>query len=383
MTTKEKTPTTTTTVGVKPRVERPVTRPKTPGTIKIVHRVAAHRPVAKRTTTTPKIPEGVSPKSIKKEQISASEVATSEPNSSLSTGNVVNVSLDELQILGKRRPVDPIKVRILAGSMTSIGLQVPITVRRSQPTGVELVAGLHRVEAAKLLGWISIPGLLMDESQDIARRWQFEENLDRAELIALDYAEHIAGWVKCAHLQPRISGQDDQKVGRPESGIALAARTLPVAGRTGEARRKAVERAMKIDAIADEAKLLARTTGFADNQAALLAIAEEATPEAQLKKVQELASRGRNPRKKKKPIPVVNENTAVGQTEGAPPPECSPSADLGNPEIPDRRDASVVRENEAAYASLIAAWGRASNSVRLKFVEKVVRHFQSQRRSGQ
>jgi hypothetical protein len=46
--------------------------------------------------------------------------------------------------------------------------------------------------------------------------------------------------------------------GRPEGGIAQAAREMPASGETEEAKRKTVERAVKTASLAPEAKQAAR-----------------------------------------------------------------------------------------------------------------------------
>jgi ParB/RepB/Spo0J family partition protein len=236
-------------------------------------------------------------------------------------GAVFPVPLSELEVPDGRRTIDTENVRTLAASMKAIGLQTPITVvphKVGATSRVVLVAGLHRVEAAKALGWESIPALLMVGGGNDHRRWQIEENLIRADLIALDRAEAIADWVRL--IEPSVSGQNvQQSPGRPTGGIAQAARSLPVPGPTEEARRKVVERAIKIDRISDEAKAMARAFGIADKQSALIAVARKPTEATQIAKVRELADR--DP-KRQSPQP-----TPPAGSENAP--------DLGNEPSPD------------------------------------------------
>jgi hypothetical protein len=88
------------------------------------------------------------------------------------------------------------------------------------------------------------------------------------------------------------------KSGRPEGARTRAARELCVPGKTPKARRKFIERALKIDGIWPEAKSAARTAGLDNIQSALLSIAAERSVEAQLAKVQEIAARKAMPRRK-------------------------------------------------------------------------------------
>jgi ParB-like chromosome segregation protein Spo0J len=60
-----------------------------------------------------------------------------------------------------------------------------------------LVAGAHRLAAAKQLGWDNIECfILRDELDDQSRLWEIAENLHRAELTALEKSELTDEWVK-------------------------------------------------------------------------------------------------------------------------------------------------------------------------------------------
>jgi ParB family chromosome partitioning protein len=72
------------------------------------------------------------------------------------------VRVDTVLIGNGRRACDPEQVRMIADSMTQVGLINPITVTTAQTpadvgaseigAAVNLVAGLHRLEGSKLLG---------------------------------------------------------------------------------------------------------------------------------------------------------------------------------------------------------------------------------------
>lgn len=59
--------------------------------------------------------------------------------------------------------VDDARVRQLADSMNATGLQAPITFFQGEdtPNGVDLVAGDHRLVAARLLGWEWIDAIFL------------------------------------------------------------------------------------------------------------------------------------------------------------------------------------------------------------------------------
>jgi len=205
---------------------------------------------------------------------------------------VERIHLVDISVEGIGRSVNAESVRTIAESMSTIGQTTPIHVRRVADR-VVLVAGRHRLEAAKQLGWHSIDAIMMQGDGIDARLWTIAENLHRADLTLLERAEQEAEWVRLVDEKKQVSGQNVQKrrAGRPEGGIAKAARELPVKGKTPEAKRKSIERSLKIDRISPEAKSSARTGGLDDKLSALLAVAKEETPEAQVKKVGELVDK--------------------------------------------------------------------------------------------
>lgn len=173
----------------------------------------------------------------------------------------------------RARGLNPEAVNRLAESIKRIGLQTPISVRYEEETGdVALVAGLHRLEAARQLGWETIPAIYTTGTVDDARMWEIAENLHRADLSALERAEHVDEWLKLAE---RVSSLDGTKPGRPEGGVNKAAREIGVS-------KSDAHRAKKIAALPDEVKDAARDAGLDDNGAALLRASSEPSPEAQL-----------------------------------------------------------------------------------------------------
>jgi ParB/RepB/Spo0J family partition protein len=101
-------------------------------------------------------------------------------------------------VIGMRlRAVDQENIDNLAASMATIGLRTPITVVVGGED-VRLVSGLHRLEAAKKLGWTSIDAFeVMVETDDTTiRLWEISENLHRVDLTVQERAEHVAEWVR-------------------------------------------------------------------------------------------------------------------------------------------------------------------------------------------
>jgi ParB-like chromosome segregation protein Spo0J len=146
----------------------------------------------------------------------------------------------------------------------------------------ELGSGLHRLQAALLNGATHINAIVMIGGPRKARLWQFEENLVRVEPTVLEHSIDVARWIKAKEKEKPVLGQLDRQPrgGRPKGGVALAARMLPVAGKSDEARRKSVDRALKIAGVSADAQDAAKAAGLDDNQSALLQIAGAPTPQA-------------------------------------------------------------------------------------------------------
>lgn len=91
------------------------------------------------------------------------------------------------------RAVNPEKVKQIAESMKAIGLLNPVYVTYSADASTcTLIAGAHRLAAAKLLGWESIDTVEMAGDSLSAQLAEIDENLCRSELTPLERAEHHA-----------------------------------------------------------------------------------------------------------------------------------------------------------------------------------------------
>ena len=89
--------------------------------------------------------------------------------------------VDQIQIDPSRRPLDEDMVITLMESIQRLGLQTPIAVvfRPGEDDPEEmwphLVAGRHRLEACRRLGWQKIPIIEFKNEAD-ARLWEISEN---------------------------------------------------------------------------------------------------------------------------------------------------------------------------------------------------------------
>src|SRR6476620_6451713 len=188
---------------------------------------------------------------------------------------------DEIIVADRaRKRIKEDAVLELMKSIQRIGLREPPTIRiEVDDDGCEvaiLVAGLRRVEACKRLDLKFIDCVEFKGDQAEARLWEIAENLHRAELTALERAEHLNEWRKLTLEKVAQAGPPDGGLQPDDQGIRKTAKEF---GTT----RQAIQRAMVIDeGMAPEAKQAAKDAGFDDNQAVLLRIGRENTAEDQI-----------------------------------------------------------------------------------------------------
>jgi hypothetical protein len=208
----------------------------------------------------------------------------------------ITLRLADIEIPSSARAYNATAVVDLSRSIAAIGLQ-------SAPTVIErcgrhiLVAGRHRIEALRILGLESVLVRVVDFDDIEARLWTISENLHRAELTVVQRAEQVAEYAvltkekREAERQPAQVAHPVLSDGRmpgpqhEERGDSLAARDLGIT-------RDEVRRAQTIAALPERTKEAARSLGYDDNQAALLAASRAETPEAQIGVLQDIAARG-------------------------------------------------------------------------------------------
>jgi hypothetical protein len=210
--------------------------------------------------------------------------------------SIESVPLTELGLPAGRAQCDPHRIAVVAKS--DVPLQPIPAVRTAY--GAVVVGADYRVLVATERAMTHVDCIFTTVDRNVARMADIEHSLYSAYLSPLEKAALIAEWLECWR---RVSGQnvqkDQVKLGRPCSGIAQAARVLPVPGKTEDARRKSIERVMRIQSLPAEAKEAAIKVGLHRNQSALLAIAKEESTADQLRKVTELAEKRLSRRRRK------------------------------------------------------------------------------------
>lgn len=177
-------------------------------------------------------------------------------------------------VVGRRkRPLDEARVAGLEGSIAAVGLLQPIVVTDT----LGLVAGHHRLEAARRLGWATIPARVAPLDALRAELAEIDENLIRQELTALEEAEHLqrrveilealgeraqVGWNGNQHT-PLLGGET---VSPPKT-------TADIAAEIGLGERSAQQRLQIARDIAADVKEAIAATSLADRTRDLLDLA--------------------------------------------------------------------------------------------------------------
>jgi ParB family chromosome partitioning protein len=199
---------------------------------------------------------------------------------------------------GRLRPVDADRVGALAASMNEIGLQQPIVVR-PHPNGgnrLLLVAGCHRLAAARQLGWTEIAAIWLDLDAAQARIVEIDENLIRNELSALDFAIAVAERKRIyEELYPGKVWGKAKKPKKPFEGKDVNLQSFPsfakdAAKRTGLSVATFDRANALIKNLSPAAIEHIRATKLVDNGAALKKISRLRDPEKQVAVARALAT---------------------------------------------------------------------------------------------
>jgi ParB family chromosome partitioning protein len=121
-----------------------------------------------------------------------------------------------------RRDFDEAQVKELADSIRSEGLLQPIVVRKVKD-GYELIAGERRFRAFKLIGQKTITARILEASDASSAVLALIENLQRADLNAIDEALGIASLMRDFSLTQEAVAD---RLGKPRASIANSVRLL-------------------------------------------------------------------------------------------------------------------------------------------------------------
>lgn len=129
----------------------------------------------------------------------------------------IEIDVDDIEIGERHRALSDVAVERLASSMSDIGLRHPISIRivdemivgGKMTCGVPvLVAGAHRLAAAKMLGWDRISCLEVNDDAIEAELWELAENLHRLDLTKEQRDAHIRRYAELLEKQKLQSPQN-------------------------------------------------------------------------------------------------------------------------------------------------------------------------------
>ncbi len=190
------------------------------------------------------------------------------------------VDIHRVNITPNRRTLNDRKVAELMESIKANGLLNPITIDQN----LNLIAGLHRLTACKLLGLEQIEcHIIICENRDNARLAEIDENLIRSELDALERSEL---WLERDQILERMGLRakvgDNQFSFKGSESISPAIKTtLELAQETGYTERSFQYGKQIAKNIDPEVKELIKGTPIAKSTSALLKVARAGSNERQ------------------------------------------------------------------------------------------------------
>lgn len=204
---------------------------------------------------------------------------------------VTTVAVADIQVPPRKRRLR--SVDDLAESINALGLLNPITVTE-ETGGYRLVAGYHRLEACKSLGWESIPAVVRELSELDAELAEIDENLIRNELTELERSEHLKRrkeLYEARHPETKRGGDyGNQYTGGRSRLNDTVSFSQDTAAKTGQSERT-IQRDVRIaQHIAEDVKDAIRDTKIADSKTDLLELAR--LPEDDQRQVAEKIARG-------------------------------------------------------------------------------------------
>lgn len=121
------------------------------------------------------------------------------------SGQVLQIKTDDIRPnrAQPRAEFEQNSIIRLADSIRRYGILQPLTVRISDPDdiyGYELIAGERRLRAAKLLGYLTVPCIVMEVEEQISAELAMIENLLREDLNMFEQAYGFRKLIENHHL---------------------------------------------------------------------------------------------------------------------------------------------------------------------------------------
>lgn len=192
------------------------------------------------------------------------------------------IEIESITTFDRMRQADRAHVDALAESIGEVGLLNPITVA-PEGRGYALIAGMHRLEAARHLGWTDIPASILDLDEHRRVIAECDENLCAPSLTAAERAVFTRRR-KAAYeaLHPQAKHGSNQHT-RGVADSATPSFADDQAAKTGQAPRTVRQDAERGEKVCEGALALLKNTRL-DNGKYLDGI-KNLTPEEQVMRV--------------------------------------------------------------------------------------------------
>lgn len=219
----------------------------------------------------------------------------------VTNGRDVLIDIDDIILPSKlKRSMNPEKVQMLANSMGVVGLRHAITITDN----MVLIAGNHRLAAARSLGWKQIKTEVVPKDEILNELVSIDENLLRHDLTVLEQGEHLKrrNQLLISLNQRALSGNPGEvrnvvtvkgKKGAQSRAVGTVkvntkTTTNDIAHDMGMAARTVQERMQIANDIDDSVRESIRNLPIADNKAELIRLAK-LTPQEQRDVISKLA----------------------------------------------------------------------------------------------
>jgi len=181
----------------------------------------------------------------------------------------MNIKIDNIVLNDRKRKLNKDKVMELADSFKLLGQLEPITVASKNDQYV-LLAGLHRLEAAKLLGWETINAQVFVGNELECELVEIDENLISYNLTVLEQGEQLKRRNEILEaIGIRAKKGDNRYTFRYDTVSGLKT-TEDIAKKVGLSERSAQRRIQIARDILPEVKEKIRNTPIADSTTQLL-----------------------------------------------------------------------------------------------------------------
>lgn len=190
---------------------------------------------------------------------------------------VEDIPLADIDVGQRIRPVSETALESLLASIRETGHMADEIHVRKVPGGQHvLIAGGHRLEAAKRLEWPTIRAKVWKCSGQWARLWELDDNLAHAELDTLELATFLASRKALFHkMHPESAGGKAGAAARWEDATDIVSFASTIAEKRGISERHVRRLTSAGEALTPDQKRRLRDAPKAPTLADLTALAKE------------------------------------------------------------------------------------------------------------